>query len=121
MTVCMASAAVVFPEPLAPENKLTGPRSNSLSGTLPQFTNTNFLRNTLFPVAVRRSDPAPLCHRARRLDSIHADEVDNHGMDAQPRLALLQLLIRTIVDQAQLPQALKNPAPFRRFFRQRAV
>src|SRR5258706_16152289 len=53
MTVWIASAAVVFPELLAPENRLTDPISNSQFGTLPQLTNTTFLRNMVTP-ATRR-------------------------------------------------------------------
>src|SRR5277367_95827 len=115
----MASAAVVLPELLAPEKRLTGPMSNSQFGTLPQLTNTNFFRNTLAPAARRRgsdeADPVAVlltakratsrCRRpARRLDGIGADEIDDHRMNPQPRLGSLELLVAAIVDQTQLPQ-----------------
>src|ERR1700722_15247592 len=58
MTVWIASAAVVFPELLAPENRLTGPISNSQFGTLPQLTNTNFLKKIVTPAP-------PLCGACR--------------------------------------------------------
>src|SRR5882672_7615040 len=98
MTVWIASAAVVFPELLAPENRLTGPISNSPFGTLPQLTNTNFLRNILTP-ALRRCGVCGVRHAsgvgrsARRIDCIGADEIDDHRMNAQPRLGGLQFLI----------------------------
>src|SRR5271167_4239873 len=120
MTVWIASAAVVFPELLAPENRLTGPISNSQFGTLPQLTNTNFLRNIVDPLARRcglrgiRLVPrvigtlvgrciafrraAGLRRSARRVDGIGADEIDYHRMDPQPRLGGLELLIAVVID-----------------------
>src|SRR6185437_16980606 len=112
----MASAAVVLPELLAPENRLTGPMSNSQFGTLPQLTNTNFLRNIVAPAvcrgrrifAVRR---ALRIHRAaRRVDRIGADEIHDHRMNPQPRLGGLEFLIAVVIDQPQLPQPLEYPA-----------
>src|ERR1700729_4089962 len=115
----MASAAVVLPELLAPENRLTGPISNSQFGTLPQLTNTNFLRNIVTPAARRcgvRPVPAiagtlavrkgTLAVRgssdlrrtsgihgpARRVDCIGADEIHDHRMNAQPRLGSLEFV-----------------------------
>src|ERR1700733_58931 len=110
----MASAPVVFPEPFAPENRLTGPMSNSQLGTLPQLTNTNFLRNIAAPAVCRhrRRSVARRCRRsARRLDGIRADEIHDHRMDSQPGLAAFELFIAVVVDQSQLPQSLEYRAP----------
>src|SRR5216684_6396869 len=144
MTVWIASAAVVFPELLAPENRLTGPISNSQFGTLPQLTNTTFLRNMVIP-ATRRCGvcgvrPIPAIagtlavrdtssHRhisgirrpARRVDGISADEIDDHRMNPQPRLRGLEFLIAVVIDQPQLSQPLEYLAAFRGLLRQAAI
>src|SRR4030088_1200348 len=141
MTVWIASAAVVFPELLAPENRLTGPISNSQFGTLPQLTNTNFLRNIVTP-ATRRCGVRPVpaiagtiavrdtsSHRrtsgirrpARRVDRIGADEIDDHRMNPQPSLGGLEFLITVIIDQTQLPQPLEYLAAFGGLLRQAAI
>src|SRR5688572_10659535 len=112
----MASAAVVLPEPLPPENRLMGPKSNSPLGMLPQWTRTNRLRNTRglargWSAAVRRQG----------IDGFVAHEIDDHGMHANPRLRLLQVVVFTIVDQLQPAQALEHAAALGRFFRQAAA
>src|SRR5882757_2573908 len=106
----MASAAVVFPEPLAPENRLTGPKSSSLFGTLPQFTNTNRLRNIRILRGARRRTVGPLPRAQNRLHHVRAHKVDNRGMDPHPGLRLIEIVLRAKLNQPQLLQPLKQPS-----------
>src|SRR6185437_94385 len=127
----MASPAVVLPELLAPEKGLTGPSSNSPSGMLPHLTNMKRLRNIGIPLHARCRVPIPTLGRmgapgrirrsAGDLDRFGAYEVNDHRVDAQPGLALLEVILGAVLDEPELPQPLKDPPPLRRPFRQRAV
>src|SRR5690606_21098800 len=126
MTVWMASAAVVLPEPLPPENRLIGPNSNSPLGMLPQLSSTRRLRNTLDLAGGCAASCLTIGALAgtalgdERLDGFVADEVDDHGMHADPRFRLLQVVVLAIFDQLQLAQALEHVASLGGLLRQAA-